>query len=361
MGKMLNFLNNLGKKKEKPEKEDEIPQKKKEKDWLLTSKEKKEETRLDKEISSFLEAYYEKINLYGPRHFSGLAYSALVELGASPATEQELIDNAKNEKKLLKRLVEKSFHIGYNFQIQGLAENPAFFHIQIDKLQFQDKNKLRRIYITCNNGNVAKLAEKLLQYNCNDNFYLKFCSNSSIKRHSRNEKIVIYCQPKELDYINQLLNYTEQKHPELFKESKKVLPFLKRFNHITSFAKTPSKDRFINLNGEHLRYGESANSLISEILRDSYQEAFLEIARRDKKLSEEKLSMMANGTYSIEKISAKNIPYVLSEYKTYLLESMKAKMQILSAKNNFEIAGIHSNLRGDSTSKQKQSKKHTRD
>ncbi len=303
--------------------------------WLLPkSNNHKQLTELETSINRFLLSYnfmLEKNPQARNSNCQNLAYSALVGLNGFPPTQQEFQFNAQNERRLLYFIQQNP---KYSYTIQGPPNNPAFFHVKSAFHTLPPAQNLRRVYINCNSGNISNLAQKLLENNQNPNFYLKFCSNNSNARHSRGEKIVIYCDVSDLNYVKGLIEYTKANNPKLFEDSE-PLPFLPKLNEISSFSTEPLSKDFMHLNGQHSVIAKSANSVLTAILRESYCESVKEISRIDPNLS-----FLQRKPFD-EITAIKNFQYIDQNYHSYLFESMKAKMQFLSQKNNFYIDGLY--------------------
>ena len=302
--------------------------------WLLPkSNNQTNLTELETSINRFLLAYnyiLEKNPQAYNSNCQNLAYHALTGLEGISPTQQEFQINAQNERYLLNSMQQNP---KYNFTIQGPSNNPSFFHVKSVFHTLPPDQNLRRVYINCNSGNIASLAQKLLEYNRNPNFYLKFCSNNSNARHSRGEKIVIYCDHSELKYVNDLIEFTKATNPELFVESKN-LPFLQKLNDVSSVSAEPLSKIFTHLNGHHSIIAKSTNSVLTSILRESYCESVKDISRNDPKLN----FLLAEPFDEITAI--KNFQYIDYNYHNYLFESIKAKMQFLSQKNQLYIDGL---------------------
>ncbi len=304
-------------------------------DWIIKQNENYHHafTKQDRDILEFLKGYYNEAKArkeIKPEDYSRIAYSALIRMRGKPATRQELQKNEHDEKQLLEKLEKTS---KYNVKIQGAGENPSFFRVRSANYKMPEAKNMRRIYINCNNGNIASLADKLLTNNNNPNFYLKFCANEYSKRRSRGEKVVIYCDKSELNHTLRLVEYTREKNPELFKESENTLPFLKKYKEIASFAKEPESKSFIDLKGQRKPCINSANSVLANFLMESYNETFKELARADYRLKP-----LLSGPYN-EGIPLKYLPFVYNNYKGYLVDSINAKLQALAIRNDFELEG----------------------
>ena len=312
----------------------EFTNEKRNRNWLLPKTNNKTPlNELETSIKRFLLAYnyiLEKNPQAYNSNCQNLAYHALTGLNGVPPTQLEFQINAQNERNLLNYMRQNQ---KYNFTIQGSPNNPAFFHVKSAFHTLPSDQNLRRIYINCNSGNIASLTQKLLENNRNPNFYLKFCSNNSNARHSRGEKIVIYCDVSELNYVKSLIEYTKETNPELFKESDN-LPFLPKLNENSSVSAEPLSKVFTHLNGQHSVIAKSANSVLTAVLRESYCESVKDISRNDPKLN----FLL---TEPFDEITAiKNFQYIDYNYHNYLFESIKAKMQLLSQKNQIYIDGL---------------------
>ncbi len=295
---------------------------------------------MEGELCRFLESYYgisQRHSNIRPSDFSRLAYSGLIRMNGRPATPQEIEHNQIAEENVLSYIMEEN---KYNITLQGQTDAPSFYHIAGVRRQHPDNRDLRRVYINCNNGNIATLAGHLLAYNTNPNFYLKFCGNRTNARNPRGEKIVIYCHERELEYVNQLIRFTYQRHPDLFREAENTLPFLPKLNELSSRAAQPIRGEFIDLNGQPIPCARSTNTVLSLMLKESYRAAFLEIARADHNLGNAVFAK-GNDAFYTELMSLRQIPYVMAHHRRYLLESMTSKLEVLSKANGVELSELH--------------------
>ena len=317
-----------------PEGNSQAVNEKRNRSWLLPkSNNETHLTELETSIKRFLLAYnymLEKNPQAYNSNCQNLAYYALTGLNGIPPTQREFQINEQNEKRFFHFLAQNR---QYNFTLQGSFDNPSFFHIKSNFHNLPPDQNLRRIYINCNSGNIASLAQKLLENNRSPNFYLKFCSNKSNARHSRGEKIVIYCDISEIPYIKDLIEYTKATNPELFVDSGN-LPFLQKLNKVSSISAEPLSNIFTHLNGQQSSIVKSTNSVLTAVLRESYCESVKEISRNDPKLS----FLLAEPFDEITAI--KNFYYIDQNYHNYLFESMKAKMQFLSQRNQLYVDGL---------------------
>ena len=101
------------------------------------------------------------------------------------------------------------------------------------------------------------------------------------------------------------------------------MPFLPKLNENSSVSAEPLSKVFTHLNGQHSVIAKSANS-----------ESVKDISRNDPKLN----FLL---TEPFDEITAiKNFQYIDYNYHNYLFESIKAKMQLLSQKNQIYIDGL---------------------
>ena len=308
-------------------------------EWIIKNigKSNTQPTKLDVQIDQFLQDFsdlVERSTLKSNNDIDRMAYKALVSMRGMPITQDEYDKNYYGEQLVLDEIKDEG---KYTVQTQGGKDNPLFYHIKSLGHTLPDSSDLARIYINCNNGNIAELSKLILECNNNSNFYLKFSSNISNSRRPRGEKIVIYCHNDEINYIVQLINYTKNIRPDLYKESENVLPFLQSIDNTISIAAEPLSNQFTGLDGKIKILGKSTNSFISNILRESYIGAVQEIAANDENLS----FLLQNDNIENQYLYLRNYNYVNHNYHDYLLSSMKAKMGYLSIKNNVYIDGIY--------------------
>ena len=293
-------------------------------------------TKLDIEIDRFLNSYsnmIENADLAQPIDTRKMAYRALVTMNGIPVTQEEYNKNSYKEQMLLNQLNNNS---QYKVQTQNTSNGVAFYHVKSDNYKLPKNEDIVRLYINCNNGNIAELSNLILAWNKNPNFYMKFTSNDANAMNSRGEKIVIYCDKNEVDSTMGLIQYTKNMRPDLYRESENVLPFLSNINNTVSVAKQPLTNQFRDLYGNYKTISQSTNSFIANTLQESYMEAVKEIARADSNLS----FLLQNDCLNNEYLYMKNYPYINSKYHDYLLQSMEAKMAVLSKNNDLDLEGI---------------------
>ena len=310
---------------------------KKDRKWILRNKNYNQPSKLDMEIDAFLHSYsnmIENTDTSQPINTYKMAYTALVGMNAKPVTQEEYTNNYYKEQELLNQLYSNN---QYTVEMQGIKDMPAFYHIKSVGYHMPEFNDMIRIYINCNNGNISELSNLILNHNKNPNFYMKFTSNMSNSKKPRGEKIVIYCDKNDVDYTMQLIQYTKSIRPDLYKESENVLPFLQNIDNTVSVSKQPVTNQFIDLHGNCKTISQSTNAFLATTLKDSYNESAREIARVDTNLS----FLLQNEYINDEYLYMKNYPYIDAYYHDYLLESMKAKMAVLSANNDLYIDGIY--------------------
>lgn len=304
--------------------------------WMLTNNDYNQPTKMDMEIDSFLNSYsnmIENVDLTQPIDTRKMAYRALVTMNGKPVTQEEYNKNSYKEQILLNQL---NNNFQYKVQTQNTSNGVAFYHVKSDNYKMPKNEDIVRLYINCNNGNIAELSNLILAWNQNPNFYMKFTSNDANAMNSRGEKIVIYCDKNEVDSTMELIQNTKNMRPDLYKESENLLPFLQNINNTVSIAKQPLTNQFRDLHGNYKTIPQSTNSFISSTLQESYMEAVKEIARADANLS----FLLQNDCVNNEYLYMKNYPYINSRYHDYLLQSMEAKIAVLSRNNDMDLAGI---------------------
>lgn len=321
----------------------------KNRNWMLTNNSYNQPTKIDMEIDSFLNLYsnmIENADITQPIDTRKMAYRALVSMNGKPVTQEEYNKNFYKEQMLLSQLNNNS---QYKVQAQNTSNGTAFYHVRSYNHRLPKNEDIVRLYINCNNGNIAELSNLILACNQNPNFYMKFAANDSNVINSRGEKIVIYCDKNEVNSTMELIQNTKNMRPDLYKESENLLPFLQNINNTVSVAKQPLTDQFKDLKGNYKTIPQSTNSFISCTLQESYMEAVKEIARSDTNLS----FLLQNDCLNNEYLYMRNYPYINSKYHDYLLQSMEAKMAILSKNNDIDIEGIPKQYQQDSEYGQK--------
>lgn len=301
--------------------------------WILNSSSgnsQKQFSKLDLDIQNFLNKYSQtvaSINSDQPINNFKVAYASLVSSNEQ-ITQEQYIHNLNRENELL-----TNFAFNNMFQVN---EQGGFYHIRSQNYKMPNFDEMARVYINCKSENIAELANEISDTNTNPNFYMKFTSNESNAQNPRNEKIVIYCNKNEVDYTINLLQYCKSIKPELFADSK-TFPFLKNEQNIASTANQPLTNLYTNLYGQTTQIPQSVNSFITNMLQEAYMEAAREIARADKNLD----FLLDPNYYNNETLYVQNYPYISHCYNDYLLNSMKAKLEILSRSNHIEIDGLN--------------------
>ena len=106
------------------------------------------------------------------------------------------------------------------------------------------------------------------------------------------------------------------------------MPFMQSVDNTFSVSKQPYSNQYNDLYGTQRGISQSTNKFIANILKDSYLEAVREISRVDPNLD----FFNDNSNFYNEALYVKNYPYINENYHQYLVDSMKAKMEVLSWK-----------------------------
>lgn len=115
------------------------------------------------------------------------------------------------------------------------------------------------------------------------------------------------------------------------------MPFMQSVDNTFSVSKQPYSNQNNDLYGTQRGISQSTNKFIANILKDSYLEAVREISRVDPNLD----FFNDNSNFYNEALYVKNYPYINENYHQYLVDSMKAKMEVLSQKNDVYIEGVN--------------------
>lgn len=346
--RIINFWKNRGQ-KALPEAQTANNYAKTNGNWMLKNNSYNQPTKLDAEIDRFLSSYsnmIENTDLTQPINTTKMAYRALVTMNGKPVTQEEYNNNYYKEQMVLNNLNSST---QYKVQTQNTSNGVAFYHIKSDNYQLPKNEDIVRLYLNCNNGNIADLANLILNWNQNPNFYMKFASNYGNALNPRGEKIVFYCDKNDVESTLQTIQNAKEMRPDLFKESENVLPFLSNINNTVSVSKQPLTNQFRDLNGNYKTIPQSTNAFIASTLQESYMEAVKEIARADSSLS----FLLQNEYLNNEYLYMKNYPYINSKYHDYLLQSMEAKMAVLSKNNDIDLEGIPKQYQQDRGYEQK--------
>ena len=243
--------------------------------------------------------------------------------------------NKKNEEQLLRRIGtdEKCVYLNQPSASGGICYRHVI-HGEPGKNDY-------RLYLSCKRENIASLANALMDEFGDINYYFKFCSDEHAAAIARSEQFVFFVnnEPESLNKLLRGIDNTKRMHPEFFKGSENMNPFMKDFLGYIGYA-PEVEGKFINLRGESIPISQSYNSLLSQALEDSFLHSVREVVSRD-----EDLSIKVNG----EKLpTAKSyVKTVLGdiierpEMLEKLVKSMKQDLKTLSVLNpELQINGI---------------------
>lgn len=245
------------------------------------------------------------------------------DMGENRVKENNLLNNIYNSGK-------------YTVQNQMNKNTPVYYHIKSQGYKMPDFNNIVRLYINCENKNVAEIAQNLLDLNQNPNFYLKIDTSNSLEKYKRSEKIVIYAQDSDVEYTLQLVQYLKSIRPDLFANSEKNNPFMPQIDGI-AIARQPTTQIFNNLDGTQSPILQSANKFISTSIIQSYMQVVKQIAEVDPELS----FLLKPENINNEMLYVHNYQYISYYYNEYFVNSMEYNMKTLSQINNFQIQGIN--------------------
>lgn len=219
----------------------------------------------------------------------------------------------------------------------------CFRHIQHGR---NASNTDTRLYINCKRENIAQLANKFYEELGDMPYYFKFCSDEQAASKRRSEQFVFYLssEPEEMNRIVQAIERTRQKNPKLFEGSRNMNPFMKDINGYIGYAPDVNVDVFENLNGEKsVLSAKSYNTLLSEILTDSFTNAIRDVVSHDYELSLKTGGERYDRATPYIRDVLKDI-YENPEHQRKLIEKMKANLEISSQKNPLlNIRGIGKN------------------
>lgn len=286
-------------------------------------------TKLDLDIMRFLNKYSQnvsQIDSHVPINNYRVAYSSLV------ASNEQITQNQYDYNRFRESELLTNFAISNSY---NAIEQGGFYHVKSPNHVMPEYEDMARVYVNCKSENIAEVAKLLTDNNSNPNFYMKFTSNEANAHNPRNEKVVIYCNKNELNYTLGLVQNCQLARPDFFQDSKS-LPFLKNEQNIATVAYQPISDRYVGLQGQVKQIPQSVNAFIANMLEESYMEAVREIARVDRNLN----FLFDENNYNNETLYIQNYPYISNTNQAYLLRSMKAKLEVLSRKNNISLEGI---------------------
>ncbi len=188
--------------------------------------------------------------------------------------------NKKNEEQLLRRIGtdEKCVYLNQPSASGGICYRHVI-HGEPGKNDY-------RLYLSCKRENIACLANALMDELGDTNYYFKFCSDEHAATISRSEQFVFFVdgEPDSLNKLLRGIDNTKRMHPELFKGSENMNPFMKDFLGYIGYA-PEVEGKFTNLRGESIPISQSYNSLLSQALEDSFLHSVREVVSRDEDLS----------------------------------------------------------------------------
>lgn len=284
---------------------------------------------LERALDQYFECYNEILD--EGKASSNTSYEALTRINAQ--TQGDIEENRKKENLLLDNI----YNTGkYSVQSQMNGGIPCYYHIKSRGYKMPDFNDMIRLYINCENRNVAEIAQNLLDINENPNFYLKIDTSDSLLKHKRSEKIVIYAQDSDISYTLSLVQYLKSIRPDLFKNSEKNNPFMPQIDGI-AYARQPTAKIFNKLDGTQSTISQSANKFISTAIIQSYMQVARRIAEVDLQLN----FLLSPENINNEMLYVRNYQYIKTYWNEYFVNSMEYNMKYLSRINNFQIQGIN--------------------
>lgn len=198
-----------------------------------------------------------------------------------------------------------------------------------------------RLYLSCKRENIASLANALMDEFGDTNYYFKFCTDEHAASIARSEQFVFFVDnnPESLNRLLRGIDNTRRMHPELFKGSENMNPFMKDFLGYIGYA-PEVEGKFTNLRGEKIPISQSYNSLLSQALEDSFLHSVREVVSRD-----EALSIKVNGEklYTAKAYVKSVLSDIIKrpEMLEKLVKSMKQDLRTLSVLNpELQINGI---------------------
>jgi len=278
------------------------------------------------------------------------SYDVLVSLGSLPIGASKL--NGFKESKLIKNFADianDDFENNLSEYSQGNS-----FHVFLKN--FNVNNAKYRIYLNCQNRNIATIAEQFFKY-ANvilDNYCFKIMTNESCEYSERTEKIVFYTDNKKhLIETIALLNEIKKRNPNLFIGSENNNPFFFTSHNFLKIAKElpANKDGdyiYKNLQGQEYPIVDSANTALSIALYDSLIDSINKLLTNDAEFYEYTKAQnhsdeMAAFAYSPKKL----LPKIMRNKKLYtsLLSNMNQDLVKLCKLNpDLCVNGITKNF-----------------
>ena len=264
------------------------------------------------------------------------SYGALTDLGGLQ-DQKNPGKNPENEKIVLNKIRRDR---RYSIQEQKSGNGEVdFYHI----LKGKHEKTVNRLYLNCKRENVAVLANELLKELENtDSYYFKFNSDTQMQKKSRPEKFVFYLSDNPIETRNVItaIERIKQRNPRLFEGSKSVSPFLNTINGNIMYAKEPTSDEYIGIDGRITKIAKSYNSLLAAALNDCYYTSISDIVAKDYYLASKTQGMKYDDSMAYTLFALEDVledPFK----KKQLIEGMKNKLQICMKNNTvLDIKGM---------------------
>lgn len=292
-------------------------------------------TYLEYALSQYFQEYLKQINDSQITGKAPNSYNVLVSINAMG---ENTTQNVNIEKHLLDKIDEEKRYNVFE-QKDGNTGKCYFYHVKSNGYKDIKDKDIVRIYLNCREENVAKLVSQILEYNNNPNFYLKFDSTESMNEMKRSEKIVVYTDDEHLNQDIQTIRNVRMQHPELFRDSEKMNPFVQQFDDMYSIVRQVESENYMDLKGNRFELAKSTNTFIAQILEDSYKEAVQDIAKKDPRIG----FLLEDTNKNNYNLYVQSYPYINAKYHNELINSMETNMKILAHNNNVVIKGISPN------------------
>ena len=171
-----------------------------------------------------------------------IGYDTLVGMKKAEIDTETWRNDREKAYQIIKERAEKNYAV-FSFQDEDTADpvnDDRFFHIYTNFCAPDERDEMLSLYVSCNLGKVADLTNRILKAVDGRDFAMKFWVKADPDIHeftdTRGEQIVIYSQPRDLDFYHNLLSNIEASHPELFNGAE-TLSFPEKFTGHSNMAR----------------------------------------------------------------------------------------------------------------------------
>lgn len=256
------------------------------------------------------------------------SYQALTTLQAN--ANEEPGQNKMVEKNLIQKIRQNpNLKIHEHYDKDGILD---LYHIY--KKNYDTNTIETKLYLNLARKNIAAFCSELLTELKDQNFYFKFFTDDSFSKTPRTEGIVIYTTLKDINPTISAIDRIEKRRPSLTQGTHAINPFMKKVNSFTGLAPHIKDHIYINEQNQKLSIPNSYNTLLCNILEDSYVSLAKGLIARD-----ESLTRQTNGIiFESNEPYVKLFPVLHEKYQNQLIDGMKLKLEKAMERNpNLDI------------------------